>query len=60
MEEKIVIVKIIGCIIGVLLLVAGLYYLKQNKEDAESKKIYGVVCILGVIVAAVCLLLILI
>ena len=47
-------VKIIGLIIGILVLGAGIYYLAKKKNDAESKKIYTVVSVVGGIVAAVC------
>ena len=48
------VVKIIGLIIGILVLGAGIYYLVREKSDAESKKIYTVVSILGAVIAAVC------
>lgn len=35
-------ITIVGLIIGILLFGAGVYYLQQNKNDAESRKIYGV------------------
>ena len=54
MEEKIMAVKIIGLIIGVLVLGAGIYYLTKEKHDPESKKIYSIVSLIGGIVAAVC------
>lgn len=47
-------VKIIGLIIGLCVLGAGLYYLSKEKHDPESKKIYTVVSIAGGVVAAVC------
>ena len=50
-------VKIIGTIIGALILIAGLYYLKTEKNDAESKKIYTVVSVIGGVVFAVMLVL---
>lgn len=50
-------VKIIGCIIGILLLAAGLYYLSKEKEDPDSKKIYTIVGIIGVVITVVCVLL---
>ena len=50
-------VKIIGLIIGILVLVAGIYYLVQEKDDRESKKIYSIVSAIGGIVAVVCALL---
>ena len=47
-------VKIIGLIIGLLVLGAGIYYLAKEKHDPESKKIYSIVSVIGGIVAAVC------
>ena len=41
------IVKIIGLIIGLLVLGAGICYLVKEKQDAESRKIYTVVSIIG-------------
>ena len=47
-------VKIIGLIIGLLVLGAGIYYLAKEKHDPESKTIYSIVSLIGGIVAAVC------
>ncbi len=47
-------VKIIGLLIGILVLGAGLYYRGQEKHDPESKKIYTVVALVGLAVTAVC------
>ena len=51
--------KIIGLIIGILVLGAGIYYLAKEKHDPESKKIYAVVSIIGGGLAAACALLLL-
>ncbi len=48
------VVKIIGLIIGILVLGAGIYYLAKEKHDPESKKIYTVISVIGGVVAAVC------
>ncbi len=48
------IVKIIGLIIGLLVLGAGICYLVKEKQDAESRKTYTVVSIIGGVLAAVC------
>lgn len=45
-------IKIIGLIIGILILAAGIYYLVKEKNDQESKRIYSIITIIGVIVAA--------
>ena len=50
-------VKIIGLIIGALVLGAGLYYLTQEKDDRESKKIYTIISLVGGVIAALCALL---
>lgn len=47
-------VKIIGLIVGVLVLGTGIYYLAKEKHNPESKKIYAVVSAAGRILAAVC------
>lgn len=54
MEEKTMTFKIIGLIIGAAILAAGIYYLIKEKNDAESKKIYTVVSVIGAVIAAVC------
>lgn len=43
---------IIGLLIGVLILITGLYYLFKEKDDAESRKIYGIATAVGVIIVA--------
>mgnify|MGYP004470811881 FL=1 len=48
------IVKIIGLIIGLLVLGAGICYLVKEKQDAESRKIYTVVSVVGGVIATVC------
>lgn len=49
--------KIIGIIIGLVVLGTGIYYLVKEKHDLESKKIYTVVSAVGGIIALVCALL---
>lgn len=41
---------IIGAIIGICVLGAGLYFLKKDKDDAESKKIYGITSAVGAVI----------
>ena len=48
------VIKIIGLIIGILVLGAGVYYLAKEKHDPESRKIYTVVSVVGGIIAAAC------
>lgn len=47
-------IKIIGLIIGILILGAGIYYFVKEKHDPESKKIYTVIGVIGSVIAAVC------
>ena len=53
MEEKKVIIGIVGTIIGLLVLGAGLYYLKKEKGDPESKKIYSIISVVGAVIGIV-------
>lgn len=41
------IVNIIGTVIGALVLGAGLYYFAKEKNDCESRKIYGTISAIG-------------
>ncbi len=50
-------IKIVGLIVGVLVLGAGLYYLIKEKKDPESRKIYGAISAIGGAMAVVCALL---
>ena len=47
-------IKIIGLIIGILILCAGIYYLVKEKHDPESRKIYTITSATGAVLAAVC------
>ena len=57
MEEKIMAVKIIGIVIGVLVAAADIYYYGKEKNDPESRKIYTVIGAVGGVVAIVSALL---
>lgn len=46
------IIGIIGALIGLGVLGAGIYYLKTDKED-NSKKIYGTISVIGAVIAIV-------
>ena len=50
------IIGIIGLIIGILVAVAGIYYLGKEKNDPESKKIYSVISAIGATISVVCIL----
>ncbi len=51
--------KIIGLIIGLLVLIAGIYYLVKEKNDPESKKIYSIFSLVGALVSVCCVLMLL-
>lgn len=51
------VIKLIGLIIGILVLGAGLYYRKAEKNDPESRRIYTVIALVGAVIAAVSALL---
>ena len=54
MEEKIMTIKIIGLIIGILVLGTGIYYLAKEQHDPKSKKIYTIISVIGGVITAVC------
>lgn len=41
--------NVITLLIGLMLLIAGTYYVIKEKNDAESRKIYLIVIVIGVI-----------
>ena len=47
------VIGIIGIVIGLLVLGAGLYYLIKENDDKESKKIYGITSGVGVLVTMI-------
>lgn len=44
-------IKVIAVIIGVLLIIAGTYYIVKEKNDPESRKIYSIVIVVGAVLA---------
>ena len=46
------ILTIVLLLIGLLLAIAGIYYLIHEKEDAESRKIYSITTLIGVVLLA--------
>ena len=50
-------IKLIGLLIGILLLCAGIYYFVKEKQDPESRKIYGIVSAIGAVMSIGSLLL---
>ena len=51
------ITKIIILIIGLLVLGGGIYYLSKEKNDPESRKIYGIISAIGAVISIVSVLL---
>ena len=47
------VIGIIGILIGLFVLGAGIYYLVKEKNDSESKKIYSIVYAIGAVVTVV-------
>ncbi len=54
------VVKIIGLIIGILIAAFGGYYFSKEKDDAESRKIYGIIIAVGAVVAVACIIFLLV
>ena len=50
-------IKIIALVIGLLILCAGLYYLKSEGKDPESRRIYTITSVIGGAIAAAAALL---
>lgn len=50
------VIGIIGAVIGIILFGTGIYYFNQEKNDMESRKIYGVVSAIGAAVFVVALI----
>ncbi len=42
--------SIVFLVIGLMILGAGLYYLIKEKNDPESRKIYGIMSIVGALI----------
>ena len=51
MEEK-MIFNIVAIIVGVLIFTFGIYYLIKEKQDKESRRIYGIASAAGFIITA--------
>lgn len=47
------IIPTVALLIGLLVLAGGLYYLSKEKQDAESKKIYGITAAAGAVVTVI-------
>ena len=48
-------IKIIGTLIGAMILGAGLYYLIKERNDKESRKVYGTISNIGGVIFVVML-----
>lgn len=44
-------IKIIGLLIGLLIMGFGIYYLIKEKDDKESRTIYTVTTVVGAVIA---------
>ncbi len=53
MEEKTMMMKIAGIIIGIIILFEGIYYLIKEKSDPDSRKIYTIIAIIGAAITAI-------
>lgn len=53
MEEKKMVKAILGIVIGLLVFGTGIFYLVKDKDDKESKKIYGTISAAGMLVAVI-------
>ncbi|MCC8162973.1 MAG: hypothetical protein LIO86_07375 [Lachnospiraceae bacterium] len=42
--------SVIFLVIGIMVLAAGLYYFLKEKNDPESRKIYGIISVAGAVI----------
>ena len=42
--------NVVGLIVGVVILIAGIINLVKEKDDAESRKIYGIISLVGIVI----------
>lgn len=47
--------NIVALLIGLMILGAGIYYLMKEKEDKESRKIYGITILVGAVITVLIL-----
>lgn len=45
--------NVVGLMIGIMILLGGIYYLVKDGKDEESKKIYGMTVIIGAMITVV-------
>ena len=51
MEEKEMIISAVVLLAGLAILAGGAYYMVKEREDRESRKIYLITAVVGVVVA---------
>ena len=56
MEEKKIIFNAAGLVIGLAILIAGIFYLVKEKNDKESVKIYSIISTVGGVIFVAMLL----
>lgn len=44
--------NVVGLIIGIMILLAGIYYLKKESHDEEARKIYMITIVIGAVITA--------
>lgn len=44
------VISIIGMVIGIIVAIVGCVYLVKEKEDKDSRKIYGTISVIGLVV----------
>ena len=44
------VISIIGMIIGIIVAIVGCVYLVREKDDKDSRKIYGIISVIGLAV----------
>lgn len=45
--------NIVGLLIGILIAIAGIYYLIKETDDKESRRIYGITTAVGAVIMVV-------
>ncbi len=49
-------ISVLGAIIGLMILVAGISFLVKEKDDPQSKQVYTITAVIGAVVTAVAVL----
>ncbi len=45
--------SVIGILIGIIIFIGGMYYYIKEKSDIESRKIYGIASVIGIVICFV-------